>query len=165
MKTIHLISDIMGGMSRVAKVKTGKVSSTLHAQIEEWPADYQVKRLVQWKWFLEPLTRGFDIFSASEIVSKEKKNRCLERGYLQIGDCPNGDRVYLRDSDFSVWYWCHEETKDWDVIEADALHIGFHSVDLLLLAIRNQGYVPCDSYSAREYFQVVMFPNVVDPPN
>lgn len=165
MKTIHLISDVMGGMAHVPKVKTGKVTAKVHAQIEQWPTDCRIKRLVQWHWFMKPLTRGFDFFSASEIASEEKKNGHLASGYLQIGHCPNGDRVYLRESDFSVWYWCHEEASEWDIIEPEAPHMVYPSIDLLLLAVRNQGFVPCDSFSGREYAMVMMYPQAVAPPN
>jgi hypothetical protein len=160
MKTISLISDVMGSMLRQPKVKTGKVSPSLHEQIEAWPTDYHIKRLIQWHWFLKPVTLGFDFLSAADVVSREKKSGNLASGYLQIGDCPNGDRVYLKESDFSVWYWSHEEATDWAAVESKAIFCVYPTIDLLLMAVINQGFVPRDSCSAREYAIVMGFSQV-----
>ncbi len=40
MRTISLISDVMGAMTRVPGAKMGKVPAKLDAIIEEWPSDY-----------------------------------------------------------------------------------------------------------------------------
>lgn len=157
MKTTHIISDIMSNMNGAPGVKVGKVDEPTYKKIERWKVDYKIKRLIQWHWFIKDCHVGFDILSAKSIVKIEAQYNNLKLGYLQIGECPNGDRVYIKESDFSVWYWSHDEATNWDQIQTKALHLTYPSIDYLLLSIRNRLFIPCDSYSAREYYELFKF--------
>jgi hypothetical protein len=152
----HLIPDLISWIEKIPGVKVGKVNKIIGDQIEQWQTDNKIKRLMQWYWFLKTHDSGISVLSVNEILKIENESTNLKVGYLQIGDCANGDRVYLKESDFSVWYWSHDEAKDWDVVDTNALHLTYPSIDLLLLAILNKSFIPRDSYSARDYFQIAM---------
>ncbi len=160
MRTHSLLSDVMGRMYRVPGAKMGKVSAKLHARIEAWPTDYHIKRLIQWHWFLKSVTHGVDFLSAGDVVENEAKYGHLKSGFLQIADCGNGDRVFVRESDFSVWYWDHESATDWDAVEPKARIVVYPSLDLLMIAVASLAFVPCDSCSAREYAQLMKVPRI-----
>jgi hypothetical protein len=150
MKTTHLIADVMRGMT-----DAGTVDDTTHQRIEEWPCDFDLKRLIQWHWFLKDVTVGPVIFSAPHITDTEREAGNLARGLLQIGSCPNGDEIHLRADDFAVLYWSHDESTDWPQKRPNEFHLAYRAVDHLLIAIRNRAFVPIDSYSARDYFQLL----------
>ncbi len=110
---------------------------------------------------MNSVTNGFDFLSARDVVENEAKCGHLASGFLQIGDCGNGDRVFLRESDFSVWYWDHESATDWDAIEREAIHMVYPSLDLLMIAVANRAFVPCDSFSGREYAELMNYRGIL----
>lgn len=52
-------------------------------------------------------------------------------------------------------YWSHDESEDWDDKKTSEFFVVYKSVASLLLAIRNHSYVPCDSYSAKDYLALL----------
>jgi hypothetical protein len=161
----HLFAELMGRLQAKAASPVDKASKATSGAIENWPCDFTLKRLLQWHWFTEPVDVGFTMLSTDRIVEGEMVAHNLEAGHLQIGECPNGDRVYLRTSDYSVWYWSHDESDDWNKLQVKALHQVYRSLASLLISVFNETFVPCDSYSGREYFLLMEGRPSGSPPN
>jgi hypothetical protein len=154
MKTTHLLPDVMRRMEGSIGTPVGKVKEKLAAEIEAWPCDVSLKRLFQWHWFLKDIEVGPLILSAAHVVQEERQAGNLNRGRLLVGRCANGDEIDLRTKDTAVLYWSHDQALDPVDKRLKEFCVTYESIEYLAIAIWNRAYVPFDSYSAREYFDL-----------
>ena len=150
----NLLHAITATIEEKTNFRCGEVSPEDFQGYENLNLELAAKRLFQWRWFLEDAEVGPVIYSSSRILEREKENNYLEQGLIQIGDCPNGDEIYFRKSDWAVLYWSHDEVIDeeWTIKSDSSLYPAYSRIEYLLLNIVNQNFIPWDSYSAREYF-------------
>jgi hypothetical protein len=152
----NLLYAVTTKINENSNFKCSKVSDKLYEQFEELNLDLDTKRLFQWHWFAEDVEVGPTIYSARRILEAEKENNYLKSGIIEIGYCPNGDEVFLRVKDSAILYWSHEDAEngEWNIKEESALFIAYSRVEYLLVNICGDNFIPWDSYSAREYFDL-----------
>lgn len=149
----NLLYAVISTIENRTHFKCGAASAEVFQGFESLDLDLDTKRLFQWRWFLEDAEVGPVIYSSSRILELEKENNYLEQGLIQIGNCPNGDEIYVRTSDWAVLYWSHDEAIDeeWVIKSDSSLYPVYSRIEYLLMNIVNQNFIPWDSYSAREY--------------
>lgn len=149
----NLLYAVISTISENTDFKCAQVSDEIHEEFEKLALDLNTKRLFQWHWFSGDVEVGPTIYSAENILKKEKENNYLKNGIIEIGYCPNGDEIFLRTKDSAILYWSHDESEngDWYNKEDTALFLTYKRVEYLLITISNRNFIPWDSYSAREY--------------
>lgn len=151
-----IIYAITTTINEKSKYKCAEVSKDIYQEFEKLDVDLEIKRLFQWHWFNEDADVGPYIFSSVNILKKENENKRLENGIIQIGDCPNGDEIFLRLGDTAVLYWSHDvaEGKRFEQRDSEALFVAYKKIEYLLINICNGNFIPWDSYSAQDYFEL-----------
>lgn len=151
----NLIYAVISTIDENTNFKCAEVSSEIYQEFERLDLDLSIKRLFQWRWFSEDVEIGPTIYSAENILKAEKENNYLKNGIIEIGYCRNGDEIFLRTKDSAILYWSHDDVEDddWDNKEA-ALFLTYNRVEYLLINISDGKFIPWDSYSAREYFDL-----------
>lgn len=149
----NLIDSLISTINNQTNFKCEKADDEIHEEFERLDLELNIKRLFQWRWFSENIDVGPIIYSAKNILKSEKENSFLNIGLIQIGDCSNGDEIFLRVKDFAVLYWSHDESENWQKDER-SLFLTYNRIESLLLNICNKNFIPWDSYSAREYFEL-----------
>lgn len=149
----NLLYAITSTINEKTNFKCAKVDDSIFQEFEKLNLNLGSKRLFQWYWFCEDIDVGPLIYSAKNILMGEKEHDYLENGIIQIGDCSNGDEIFLRVKDTGVLYWSHEESENWQKDE-DSLFLTFNRVEGFLLNICNNNLIPWDAYSAKEYFEL-----------
>jgi hypothetical protein len=148
-----LIYALISTIQENRKLKCGRVSENIFQEFEKLNLDMEIKRFFQLHWFSDDIQVGPIIYSSENILKYEQENNFLKTGLIQIGYCPNGDEIFLRVKDFAVLYWSHDDAEDWQK-DDQSLFLAYHRVESLLLNICNNNFIPWDSYSAREYFDL-----------
>ena len=133
---------------------TGDVNEKTKVIIEAWPSDSRSKRLFQRYWFVKEVDVGPSIWSVSRIVEVEAVQRQIGNGRIQIGDCLNGDEIFLRLADFAVLYRSHEVPLKSEDTPENGFHLVYDRVEFLLIAICNRGFVPSFCSSGKEYYEL-----------
>jgi len=151
----NLLYAVISTIGESTNFKCAKVSDEVYQEFEKLNFDLDTKRLFQWRWFSENAEVGPTIYSAENVLKAEKENNYLKNGIIEIGFCPNGDEIFLRASDSAILYWSHDDAEgDWYIKEETALFVAYNRVEYLLINICNSNFIPWDSYSAREYFDL-----------
>lgn len=152
----NLLYAVISTIDESAKFKCAEVSDEVYQEFEKLNLDLDTKRLFQWRWFSENAEVGATIYSAENVLKAEIENNYLKNGVIEIGYCPNGDEIFLRVSDSAILYWSHDDAENDDCHnkEESALFLTFNRVEYLLVNICNGNFIPWDSYSAREYFDL-----------
>lgn len=153
----NLLYALISTINKNTDFKCAEVSEDIYREFEKLNLDLDTKRLFQWRWFSEDAEIGPTIYSAENILKAEKENNYLKNGIIEIGYCPNGDEIFLRAEDSAILYWSHDDAEngDWQNKEENALFLTYNKVEYLLINICNGNFIPWDSYSAREYFDLV----------
>ncbi len=151
----NLLYAVISTIDESTNFKCAAVSDEISQDFEKLNLDSETKKLFQQHWFSENAEVGPTIYSAENVFQAEKENNYLKNGIIEIGYCPNGDEIFLRVSDSAVLYWSHDDAEsDWYDKEETALFMAYSRVEYLLVNICNRNFVPWDSYSAREYFDL-----------
>jgi hypothetical protein len=151
----NLLYAVVSTISENPNFKCAVVSDEIHQEFEKLDLDSDTKRLFQQYWFSDNTEVYPTIYSAENILKAEKENNYLKNGIIEIGYCPNGDEMFLRVKDSAILYWSHDDAEgDWYIKEETALFIAYSRVEYLLINICNRNFIPWDSYSAREYFDL-----------
>jgi hypothetical protein len=149
-----LTSDILASTERFKNYKMGKAPLTIFNKIEILEINPVLQHAFFFNWFLENICIGPEILSINNIIQNDKFQIRFDNGLIKIGDCANGDEIYIRLKDLAILYWSHDESDDWDEIKDSELHLTFVHLDYFLINIRNGNYIPYDSYTAREYYKL-----------
>ncbi len=151
----NLLYAVISTINENPDLKCVEVSGEVYQEFEKLNLDSDTKKLFQQHWFSENAEVGPTIYSAENVLKAEKANDYLKNGIIEIGYCPNGDEIFLRANDSAILYWSHDEIKDdWHSKEETALFMAYSRVEYLLINICNRNFIPWDSYSAREYFDL-----------
>ncbi len=151
----NLLYAVISTIGENLDFKCATVSDEIYQEFEKLTLDLDTKRLFQWRWFSEDAEVGPTIYSAENILKAEEENNYLKNGIIEIGYCPNGDEIFLRVNDSAILYWSHDEAEgDWSSKEEAALFMAYSRVEYLLINVCNRNFIPWDSYSAREYFDL-----------
>jgi hypothetical protein len=105
---------------------------------------------------------GPSIWGHNKITLTEKKLNNITRGILEIGFCPNGDRVVIELKSLAVLYWSHDQSPNWDCKQISECVPCFRHLTHLLLGIYNDSFIPWDSYAASEYYDKIIKLNSLD---
>jgi hypothetical protein len=151
----NLLYAVISTIDENTDFKCAEVSSEVYQEFEKLNVDSDTKRLFQQYWFSENIEVGLTIYSAENVLKAEKENNYLSNRIIEIGYCPNGDEIFLRATDSAILYWSHDEAEDdWNSKEETALFMAYSRVEYLLINICNHNFIPWDSHSAREYFDL-----------
>ncbi len=151
----NLLYAVISTINENTNFKCATVSDEIYQEFEKLNLDLNTKRLFQWHWFSENAEVGATIYSAENVLKTEKENTYLESGIIEIGYCPNGNEIFLRVSDSAILYWSHNDAEsDWQSKEETALFMAYSRVEYLLINVCNRNFIPWNSYSAREYFDL-----------
>ena len=151
---IHITSDIIASIVRHLNIKFDKTDKQINDIIENWNVDINLKRMFQWEWLVEDLDIGPVIFGSPNIIANEIKNNYLIYGFVQFGWCANGDEILMNINSSEIYYRSHDESDDFKVKGVNGIYLTYNNIDYFLINIRNQNFIPYDSYSAREYYQL-----------
>ena len=149
----NLLYAVISTIERVKGFKCEQVKQEIYEEFERLNLCLESKRLFQWRWFSEDIDVGPTIYSSENILEFEKENLHLQNGVIEIGYCPNGDLIFYRDNDSAILYWSHDEAEDMQIDES-SLFLTYNKVEYLLLNISNNNFIPWDSYSGKEYFDL-----------
>ncbi len=151
----NLLYAVVSTINENSAFKCATVNDEIYQEFEKFNLDLKIKRLFQWHWFSENVEVGPTVYSAENVLKTEKENNRLKNGIIEIGYCPNGDEIFLRASDSAILYWSHDDAEgDWYNKEEAALFTAYSRVEYLLINVCNRNFIPWDSYSAREYFDL-----------
>ncbi len=149
----NLLYAVISTIEEVRKFKCENINQELFQEFESLDLNLESKRLFQHRWFSENIEVGPTIYSSENILKSEKENLHLKNGIIEIGYCPNGDEIFFRDKDSAILYWSHDEAEDWQNDE-NSLFVVYRRVEYFLLNICNRNFIPWDSYSGQEYYEL-----------
>ena len=149
----NLIYAVISTIEGKTGYKCGKADKLIQEEIEKLKLSLDTKRLFQWSWFIEDIEIGPNIYSSKSIVEIEKNRHNLSNEIIEIGFCPNGDSIFLRDADSAILYWSHDESEDQEIND-ESLFLVYDRVEYLLLNICNSNFIPWDSNSGQDYFEL-----------
>jgi hypothetical protein len=149
---MHLYYPLITEINDLKIAKIVKSDPSCSSEIEKWDMEIGFKRALQWYWFESDVGVGPMLYGVKRIVACEKEKGNLKNELLCIGCGPNGDGLFVDAKTLEVYFWNHETAKNYETrLKSDCAKL-YNHVITLLLHVRNQDYIPWDSFQAKDYY-------------